>query len=239
MFSNPPIGLQTASDTHAFVGLLQISTLRMLLAVVLGSVIGLERESHHKPAGMRTGAFICMGAAFFTLCSQLLALHFGGDPQRIASQIIPGIGFLGGGAILRDRGAITGMTSAATVFMVAAIGMACGGGLYLQAVIVTGLALLVLLALRWLERRLHIKLFNVHFTLVGAQASNLLGDLTRLAEQEKVALSSLDCKKIGDEVVVEFATQLETPASEVLLQQLRQLPAVHQAARTIISSTAT
>ena len=109
--------------------------LRLVLAAFLGGAIGLEREIKHRPAGLRTNLFICLGAAMFTLLSDALAVRYLGDHTRIAAQIIPGIGFIGAGSILHNRGnLVTGITSAATLFVVASVGMAVGGGLYLTAI---------------------------------------------------------------------------------------------------------
>ena len=122
--------------------------LRLVLAAVLGGAIGLEREFKHRPAGLRTNLFICMGAAMYTLLSDALAVRYLGDHTRIAAQIIPGIGFIGAGSILHNRNnLITGITSAATMFVVASVGMAVGGGLYLTAVFGTVLILVCLFLL--------------------------------------------------------------------------------------------
>src|SRR5579884_2291274 len=83
---------------------------RLLIAAILGGIIGLERELRHKPAGLRTNMFICFGAAMFTLLSDQLAAAHTGDHTRIAAQIIPGIGFIGAGSILHERGSVTGLT---------------------------------------------------------------------------------------------------------------------------------
>src|SRR3989442_6081059 len=125
--------------------------LQLLLAVVLGGAIGLERELSGKPAGLRTNILICTGATFFTV----LSLHIAatrGDPGRVAAQILPGIGFIGAGTILHMRGAVTGLTSAATLWVVAAIGMGLGSGAYIEAIGATGLVLVVLGGLRPVER---------------------------------------------------------------------------------------
>src|SRR5262245_65811207 len=91
---------------------------RLLLAAVLGGIIGLERELKHRPAGLRTNMFMCFGSAMFTVIS--LELGAPSDPTRIAAQVITGIGFIGAGSILRARGGVTGLTTAATIFVVAA-----------------------------------------------------------------------------------------------------------------------
>src|SRR3954453_18147405 len=120
------------------------SMLRLIVAAILGGAIGLEREIHRKPAGLRTNMFICIGAALYTILSFKLADQFGGDHTRIAAQIIPGIGFIGAGSILHSRNNVSGLTTAATMFVVASIGMACGGGLYGTAIFATFVLLISL-----------------------------------------------------------------------------------------------
>src|ERR1700692_2521863 len=106
-------------------GIVAMSLTRLVLAAVLGGIIGLERELRHRPAGLRTNMFICFGAALFTILSDALAVEHIGDHTRISAQIIPGIGFIGAGSILHNRGdLVTGITSAATLFVVASVGMA-------------------------------------------------------------------------------------------------------------------
>ena len=126
---------------------------KLLLASLLGGLVGLERELKHKPAGLRTNMFICIGSALFTLLSDEIGQRFGGDHLRIASQLIPGIGFLGAGAIIREGGMVVGLTTAATIFVMASVGMAVGGGLYLTGVFVTLLILAVLTLIGWAEQR--------------------------------------------------------------------------------------
>jgi putative Mg2+ transporter-C (MgtC) family protein len=124
--------------------------LRLLLATVLGAAVGLEREYRQKPAGLRTNILIAVGSALFTLMSIQLA-HSGGTPDRVAAQIVTGVGFLGGGAILRSRTSIHGMTTAATIWVNAAIGMAAGAGQFLMASAATAITLAVLVVLPPIE----------------------------------------------------------------------------------------
>jgi len=124
----------------------------LTLAILLGGLVGLERESRGKPTGIRTTILICVGAVLFTRLSQSIALG-NGDPGRLAAQVITGVGFLGGGAILRTRGAVTGLTSAATIWAVTAVGMTIGVGAYGDAIGVTSLLLLVLVGSDALRRR--------------------------------------------------------------------------------------
>jgi putative Mg2+ transporter-C (MgtC) family protein len=130
---------------------------RLLLAAALGGLIGLEREVRRKEAGLRTNMLIAMGSALFTLMSIEMAPGPDADPTRIASQIVTGVGFLGGGAILREGATIRGLTTAATIWMNAAIGVAAGGGRYHLAIIATVTTLVTLTLLvpvdRWLDGR--------------------------------------------------------------------------------------
>ena len=134
---------------------------RLLVAAALGGAIGIEREIHERQAGLRTHLLVSSGAALFTLVSAYAWSDFnfsraGGvtfDPTRIAAQIVTGIGFLGAGAIIRQGLSVRGLTTAATLWMVAAIGMACGAGFYWAAVAATALALISLWPLRIVSRR--------------------------------------------------------------------------------------
>src|SRR4029077_919930 len=131
-----PIHASGEGFRHQLATVLPSTLARLSLAAVLGGVIGLERQLRHKPAGLRTNMFICFGAALFTVLSRELA-GAESDSARIAAQIIPGIGFIGAGSILHARASITGLTTAATLFVVAGVGMAAGGGLYVTAVVAT------------------------------------------------------------------------------------------------------
>src|SRR5205823_7194164 len=123
---------------------------RLMLAAGLGAAIGLEREYRRKPAGLRTNILIALGSAVFTIMSIQLG-HAAGTPDRIAAQLITGIGFLGGGAILRSGTSIHGMTTAATIWVNAAVGMAAGAGRFRMAAATVVITLLVLAALPPLE----------------------------------------------------------------------------------------
>lgn len=132
------------------------------LAVLLGAAIGLEREISGKSAGLRTNMLICLGAAVFTIISKSLTVGVPGDSvSRIAAQVVTGVGFLGAGAIIQDRGGVHGLTTAATIWLVASIGMACGAAFYSLALISTGAAIVVLLGVtplvKLIERRVHNK----------------------------------------------------------------------------------
>ena len=157
----------------ALVDALRLSVLgKLLLATLLGGAIGLEREMAGKPAGLRTNILICVGAVLFTQMSiDIAEIGFGrdgapyGDTTRITAQIVSGIGFLGAGAILHGGGAVIGLTTAATIWVVAAIGVAVGAGAYVDACGATVLIMLILVGLRPFEHRLAAKRRRVHATL--------------------------------------------------------------------------
>ena len=132
--------------------------LRLTVGLVLGAIIGFERELHSQPAGFRTHSVVALGAAIFTVVSAYAFTGPGADPTRIAAQIVSGIGFIGAGTILHSRGQIRGLTTAASLWSVAGIGMAAGAGLYGVAVIGTVLMLVILslfdLAERYARRRM-------------------------------------------------------------------------------------
>src|SRR6202142_4456855 len=140
---------------------------RLLLACLLGGLIGIEREVSRKAAGVRTNLLICMGAAFFTLLSAVLAGDTSPNKGRVASNIVQGIGFLGAGLILHNRSRVSGLTSAASVFVVASIGMACGAGLFAAAAVATAIVIVALELVGLLERRASIKIYPLIYQARG------------------------------------------------------------------------
>lgn len=126
---------------------------KLIAAILIGGGIGLERELKGKPAGLRTNILICVGSALLMDLSMNLAAVHGGDPGRIAAQVVTGIGFLGAGTILHTRGQITGLTSAATIWVVAALGLTIGAGYFVEALGSTVTVMIVLVGLGWVERR--------------------------------------------------------------------------------------
>lgn len=155
---------------------------KILLAVVLGALIGAEREYHDKAAGFRTNIFICVGATLFTIVS--LELGGAADPVRIASGIVTGVGFLGAGVILRSGGRIVGLTTASIVWLTAAVGMAVGAGTYLLAIASTLTMLIVLWGFPHLER--HIDVLREHRTYE-------LALLNRQGEIERIEAIFAEC----------------------------------------------
>ena len=184
-------------------GIVGSSLLRLVVAAILGGVIGLERELKHRAAGLRTNMFICFGAAMFTLLSQRLA-GIPSDATRIAAQIIPGIGFIGAGSIIHNRGLTTGLTSAATLFVVASVGMAAGGGLYLTAMFGTGLVLITLFLLGHMEETFNLKLLMSSYEVTGASVEEISNEVNRILEPHHRMMQNVNSANTGQRVRVQF-----------------------------------
>jgi len=183
--------------------------LRLFAALLLGSLIGLEREYRHRNAGLRTNALVAVGTALFTIISaysfdELLSRqHISLDPTRIASYVVAGIGFLGGGTIYfrQDSHKVKGLTTAAAIWAVAAIGMACGAGLLLEAVVTTLLVLIILVGFRYLEVFLqpahasHAHLLHIQTT--SEAQGQLLGDIYEACERAKIIVERVEIHRLG------------------------------------------
>lgn len=129
-------------------------TLRLLLAVALGGIIGIERETSHKPAGLRTNILICVSSAMMMIVAELFSGKNGGGQEvmRVAAGVITGVGFLGAGAIIQARGTVHGLTTASVIWAVAGLGLAVGAGYYLISIVFTVLVVLVLVLLRKIDQ---------------------------------------------------------------------------------------
>ena len=184
-------------------GFVATSLTRLVLAAILGGAIGLERELRHRPAGLRTNMFICFGAAMFTLLSSGLA-GVPSDAARIAAQIIPGIGFIGAGSILHTRGLTTGLTTATTLFVVASVGMAVGGGLYLTAVFATVMVLMALLALGHLEQTFNLKLLLTSYEVTGASVDEISQEVNRILEHRHRMMQNVLSGNTGRHIRLQF-----------------------------------
>ncbi len=213
--------------------------LQLVLSLIAGGAIGLERERSNQPAGLRTHILIALGATLLMQLSRYIALPpTGGDPGRIAAQVVSGIGFLGAGAILRFGGNVKGLTTAASIWIVAALGLVIGGGLYVLAAAATLLVLFTLTTLNRIEKRMFpdrsVKVLEVNLrdtrintdTIVpilrkhGIHVSNI--DVTQAIEKKTVKMKFIvkiaentDLKALYDEIhAVETVYQVK-------LEQLR------------------
>ena len=184
-------------------GIVGSSVSRLILAAILGGIIGLEREFKHRPAGLRTNMFICFGAAMFTVLSERLA-GVPSDAARIAAQIIPGIGFIGAGSIIHTRGLTTGLTTAATIFVVASVGMAAGGGLYLTAIFATCLVLAALFALGHLEETFNLKVLLSSYEVTGPTVEQITHEVNRILENQRRLMLNAVSGDTGHHVRLQF-----------------------------------
>ena len=198
---------------------------RLLVACLLGGAVGLERELNRKAAGVRTNLLIAMGAAFFTLLSAVLAGD-STDKSRVASNIVQGIGFLGAGLILHNRNRVSGLTSAASVFAVASIGMACGAGLYLPAMVATVIVVVSLEVVGILERRANLKLYPLIYEARGKDESLMLGSILEAMDAAGERLTGVDRDSIGGIERVSFLVTASSEKHRRLKERLETGPAI-------------
>jgi putative Mg2+ transporter-C (MgtC) family protein len=199
---------------------------RLVLAAILGGIIGLERESKHKAAGLRTNMFICFGSAMFTILSERLAGDFGGDHTRIAAQIIPGIGFIGAGSILHSKAGVTGVTTAATIFVVASIGMAAGGGLMLPALFATLLLLVSLHFLGFLETRFNLKPVPMSYDVRGENGDELVSAVNGILEEERRPMQTVQLARVDGDQRMVFRVDAMRSEHTQIMARLRQSTAI-------------
>jgi putative Mg2+ transporter-C (MgtC) family protein len=202
-------------------GIVSSSLSRLTLAALLGGVIGLERELRHRPAGLRTNMFICFGSALFTILSDALAVEHLGDHTRIAAQIIPGIGFIGAGSILHARGLTTGLTTAATLFVVASVGMAAGGGLYLTAIFSTGAVLAALFSLGHLELTFNLKTLLNTYEVTGGSVDEITQEVNRILESRHRMMQNVISGATPQHVRLQFDVSGCNREQHELLAELR------------------
>lgn len=172
-------------------------TLKLLLAVALGGLIGLERETSRKPAGFRTNILICIGSTMAMALSGLILQGgegSGNEPTRIAAGVITGIGFIGAGTIIQARGSVLGLTTAATLWVVAGLGLVIGTGHYLIALIFTGIIILTLVIFRQFEGQ-YLKKSLYHYHLKLKDSREALTTIRSLAFHEGIKFQEFTLKK--------------------------------------------
>ena len=209
--------------------------LRLILAAALGGMIGLEREASGKPAGFRTNLLICLGAALIMELSIGIAAlastsgsGFSGDPGRIGAQIVSGIGFLGAGTILHFRGNVIGLTTAATLWVVAAIGMAVGAQAYLEAIGTTALVMLALMLLGRVEDQLiQRKPSERSIQLALAPDAGSIDHIERTLIRLGFSVDTLKIEKAEQRYHVTFQARGNAAAWDRVMKELLNEPAVH------------
>lgn len=201
---------------------------RLLTACLLGAAIGMERELRHKAAGLRTNLLLCLGCAFFTMLSAVLAGESNPDKGRVASNIVQGIGFLGAGIILHTRDRVFGLTSAATVFVVASIGMACGAGLYLEAVLATVITLIALAMVGYVESRGRWKLVTMLYEVRGTDRKAMYVAVLSVLDRLEIRLKVREHDSAGDFERLIFVVPTTRRRHIELLRELRSSSVTEQ-----------
>jgi putative Mg2+ transporter-C (MgtC) family protein len=181
--------------------------LRLLLAIALGGIIGLEREASHKPAGLRTHIMICISAAMMMILSELLLAGrqgLTGDLLRVAAAVVMGMGFIGAGTIIQSQGMVHGLTTAATLWTVSALGLVVGAGYYLLAVIFSAFVMGTLVFLRKIEET-HLKKALYHYHVKIKDSPDILINLRKLIFHLGLKLVELNLKKERNVFLVTLA----------------------------------
>jgi len=204
--------------------------LKLVLAIALGGLIGLEREASQKPAGFRTNILVCVGSAMMMTLAVLLVQSKGGSPDtlvRMAAGVITGMGFIGAGTIFQSRGAIAGLTTASTLWLVAGLGLVIGAGYYLPALIFTALTITTLLLFRRIENTyLHKSQFHYH--LKAKARPYILASLRKLALHHGVRLERLTMKQEGSSYLLAFAFSASEEKEQEFNQGLLELADIEE-----------
>jgi putative Mg2+ transporter-C (MgtC) family protein len=201
--------------------------LKLMLAAILGGIIGIEREIREKPAGLRTNILICVGCTLFMSISTKVAELLGGDPTRIAAQIITGIGFLGAGAVLHSHGVVMGLTTAATIWVVAGVGMALGSGMYLVAIFTTAMSLVTLYFLSFIEDRIQGRR-SYSYSLTVTNLNQALMSINAILHDNSVGAASFNFKKKAGHFHVWFKLLVPRETNLKILQRLSEVPEITQ-----------
>jgi putative Mg2+ transporter-C (MgtC) family protein len=201
--------------------------LKLVLATILGGIIGVEREIRDKPAGLRTNILICVGSTLFMTLSTRIAAFVGGDPTRIAAQIITGIGFLGAGTVLHSHGFVFGMTTAATIWVVAGVGMALGTGLYGTAFFVTAMTIVTLYFMSLIEDKIQGRRAHT-YAVVATKLNQALVSINQVLQEFSVTTSSFNFKKNAGTYRIWFNLFVSRGTSLKIIERLSQIPEITQ-----------
>lgn len=188
--------------------------IRLGVATLLGGLVGLEREKVSRPAGLRTHILVCVGAALVMIISMDMYAIYKGlasvDPGRIAAQVVSGIGFLGAGTIMREGATVRGLTTAASLWVVAAIGLAAGAGLYTSAVAAALIVLVTLLMLSKVERRLTRRRYRL-LRIVADDMPGLVGKIGTVLGERKINIKNVEMMELDED------TSAEAPSTPQLV----------------------
>ena len=203
--------------------------IRLFIALLVGGVVGLEREFKGKPAGIRTNILICVGSCLFMIISTEVARTAAGigDPGRIAAQVVTGVGFLCAGTIMRSRFTVSGLTTAATIWVLSALGVAIGAGYIILAVAGAGIITLTLIAVRVFESGIHRFHSNHIVQLILENQESIVPTVLREFTKLRVTTEVHDVKLAGGtwHVIVEYDTSKKTHST--LLKELSGIDGVN------------
>jgi putative Mg2+ transporter-C (MgtC) family protein len=199
--------------------------LRLFLSCILGGLIGLERESLDRPAGFRTHILVCAGSALVMIVSMFAFNGFEGpkDPGRIAAQVVSGIGFLGAGTIIREGVTVKGLTTAASLWVVAGIGLAVGGGQFFAAIVTTALVFLTLVLFGHVERRFILNKNLQRIKLTIADQPGQFGRIGLFFGQHGVGIRNISMNHIPEKKRIDAEFVLRVPPNTDMLEVLNQL----------------
>ena len=200
--------------------------IKICLALILGGALGMERQYQDKPAGLATNCLICLGAMLVTVLSEIMGFA-GGDPGRIAAQIVTGVGFIGAGSILRDGNKISGLTTAAGVWLVAAIGMAIGYGEYIWAAACAGAILLVQLGLRRTLKLVEmIKRYDTIYVICDP-SWQVVEQITKKIEKQNIHLLKSEVTKQDNLFHVSLVASFTAHEFQTVTRELLEMKEVH------------
>jgi putative Mg2+ transporter-C (MgtC) family protein len=205
-------------------------TLKLVLAIALGGLIGLEREASQKPAGFRTNILVCVGSAMMMTMAGLLIQAKGGTPDsmiRMAAGVVTGIGFLGAGTILHERGVIAGLTTASTIWLVAGLGLVIGAGYYVPALIFTALTIATLVLFRRVEES-YLRKSQYKYYVKFKERPYILSSLRKLALHHGIRLEKLMLKGEGKSYLVNFLFSASEEKEQEFNQGLFELADIEE-----------
>jgi putative Mg2+ transporter-C (MgtC) family protein len=203
---------------------------KLILAVSLGGLIGLERESGRKAAGLRTNTLVCLGAAMMMTLAVLIVRNQAGLPDsliRLAAGVIAGVGFLGAGAIIQARGSSTGLTTAATIWVVAGLGLVIGAGYPIPAVLFTGAVMVVLVVFRRIEDA-DLKTSPYRFQIKVKDNPEFLSGLRKLAFHHGTKLDDLVVKKTKIRQILTFSIRAGEEKEQALTEEIQNLEGIEE-----------
>ena len=204
--------------------------LKLLLAVALGGLIGLERESSQKPAGFRTNILICIGSTMMMILSGLILGQeetSAGDLTRVAAAVITGVGFIGAGSIIQARGMVTGLTTAATLWAVAGLGLVIGSGRYIEAIIFAAIVISTLVIFRLVEDRFMAKEIY-RYGLRTSTPVQVITAVKKVALHEGIKFKEIKHKKERKIAIISLSFSTTAEAEQKFHQDLLNIEGISE-----------